>query len=132
MVDRVVFTPSAASLVRQLKARFGSLIFHQSGGCCEGSAPMCFSQGDFHVGSRDVLLGMIEGCPFYIGGAQHKQWGDHTQFIIDVVPSSSGSFSLEAADDVRFVTGARMFSDAEMAELKTSASGRNVNSTSSG
>ncbi len=78
---------------------------------------MCFLQSDFHIGSHDVLLGSIEGCPFYIGGAQHKQWGDNTQYIIDAVPSASGSFSLEAADDVRFVTAARMFSAAELAEL---------------
>jgi len=123
MVERVVFTPSAAALVRQLKVRYGSLVFHQSGGCCEGSAPMCFSQSDFHVGSHDVLLGTIEGCPFYIGGAQLKQWGDHMQFLIDVVPSSSGSFSLECADDVRFITGARMFTPAEMLELGTPALG---------
>ncbi len=81
---------------------------------------MCFSQSDFHAGSYDVLLGTIEGCPFYIGGAQHKQWGDHMQYIIDIVPSSSGSFSLEAADDVRFITGARMFTAAEIEQLKTS------------
>ncbi len=118
MIDRVVFTPSAAALVRQLKARHGSLIFHQSGGCCEGSAPMCFSQSDFHAGPHDVLLGTIEGCPFYIGGAQHKQWGDHMQYVIDVVPSSSGSFSLEAADDVRFISGARMFTAAELSDLR--------------
>jgi len=118
MVDRVVFTPSAAEVVRRLKARHGSLIFHQSGGCCEGSAPMCFSQSDFRVGSHDVLLGTIEGCPFYIGAAQLKQWGDNMQFIIDVVPSASGSFSLEAADDIRFTTGARMFSLNELAELR--------------
>ena len=82
---------------------------------------MCFLQSDFHAGSHDVLLGSIEGCPFYIGGAQHKQWGDHMQYIIDVVPSSSGSFSLEAADDVRFITGARMFTATEMEELNRSA-----------
>jgi uncharacterized protein (DUF779 family) len=121
MVDRVVFTPSAAGLVRQLKARYGPLVFHQSGGCCEGSAPMCFSQRDFHAGSHDVLLGTIEGCPFYIGGAQLKQWGDTTQFIVDVVPSASGSFSLEASDDVRFTTAARIFTTTELAELRSVA-----------
>jgi uncharacterized protein len=118
MVDRVVFTPSAAAVVRRLKERYGPLIFHQSGGCCEGSAPMCFSQSDFRVGSHDVMLGAIEGCPFYIGGAQLRQWGDNLQFIIDVVPSPSGSFSLEAADDVRFVTGGRLFTSAEIADLR--------------
>jgi uncharacterized protein (DUF779 family) len=118
MVERVVFTSSAAALVRELKARSGPLVFHQSGGCCEGSAPMCFAQADFRVGSHDVLLGTIEECPFYIGGAQHERWGDSMQFVIDVVPSSSGSFSLEAADDVRFISGARMFTAAELADLR--------------
>ncbi len=121
MVERVVFSPSAAALVRQLKASHGPLVFHQSGGCCEGSAPMCFSQSDFRIGSHDVLLGEIEGCPFYIGGAQLKQWEDKTQFIVDVVPSQSGSFSLEAADDVRFITGTRLFTPGEMAELRSRA-----------
>ena len=79
---------------------------------------MCFSQTDFRIGSHDVLLGEVEGCPFYIGGAQLKQWEDKTQFIIDVVPSQSGSFSLEAAGDVRFITGTRLFTPGEMAELK--------------
>jgi len=82
---------------------------------------MCFSSSDFRVGSHDVLLGTIEDCPFYIGGAQLEQWGDRTQYIIDVVPSSSGSFSLEAADDVRFISTARMFTPAELAELSSAA-----------
>jgi uncharacterized protein len=104
---RVVFTPSAAALVRRLRVAHGPLIFHQSGGCCEGSAPMCFRQSDFRVGDSDVLLGSIDDVPFYIGAAQLEQWGDGMQFIIDAVPSQSDSFSLETKDDMRFTTGAR-------------------------
>jgi uncharacterized protein (DUF779 family) len=107
MLERVVFTPAALAEVRQLKAEHGALIFHQSGGCCEGSAPMCFSQHDFRAGSGDVLLGTIDGCPFYIDGEQLARWGgDDVRFVIDLVPSSGGSFSLEASDDVRFITRA--------------------------
>jgi uncharacterized protein len=108
-MDRVTFTPSAAAEVRRLKAIHGPLIFHQSAGCCEGSMPMCFSQRDFHVGSHDVLLGTVEGVPFYIDGDQLRRWGgDRVQFVIDLVPSSCDSFSLEVSDDVRFITGARV------------------------
>jgi uncharacterized protein len=104
-VDRVTFTPSAAAEVRRLKAIHGALIFHQSGGCCEGSMPMCFPQNDFRVGSNDVLLGTVEGVPFYIDGDQLRRWGgDKVRFVVDLVPSSSDSFSLEVTDDVRFVT----------------------------
>jgi uncharacterized protein (DUF779 family) len=106
--ERVVFTPSAVDEVRRLKALHGPLIFHQSGGCCQGSAPMCFLQSDFHTGSEDVLLGEIEACPFYIDGDQLRRWGgEKVQFVIDLVPSQSDSFSLEVSDDVRFITGSR-------------------------
>ena len=109
MPERVVFTPRAVALVQRLKACYGPLLFHQSGGCCEGSAPMCYKRGDFRVGANDVLLGTVEDTPFYIGGEQLKQWGEHMQFIIDATPSHSDSFSLEMRDDMRFTTGARSF-----------------------
>ena len=108
MSARVVFTAAALALVRRLKAEYGPLIFHQSGGCCEGSAPMCYKRGDFRVGANDVLLGTIEDTPFYIGAAQLEQWGERMQFVIDAVPSQSDSFSLETRNDMRFTTGARM------------------------
>jgi uncharacterized protein len=109
MIERVLFTPAATAEVRRLKQIHGPLIFHQSGGCCEGSMPMCFSQQDFHVGSGDVLLGTVDDVPFYIDGEQWRRWGgDKFQFIIDLVPSTSDSFSLEASDDVRFVMGSRL------------------------
>lgn len=114
---RVVFTPAAVALVRRLKGEHGRLLFHQSGGCCDGSAPMCLRDGDFRVGSHDVLLGVVEECPFYIGGAQFKTW-EHTQLIVDVIPGSGDSFSIEVQSGVRFITGSRVFSVAEQAALK--------------
>jgi len=114
---RVVFTPTACALVRRLKSEHGSLLFHQSGGCCDGSAPMCLRDNDFRVGSHDVLLGVVEGCPFYIGGAQFKTW-EHTQLVIDVIPGSGDSFSIEVCGGVRFITESRVFSALEQAALK--------------
>jgi len=112
MVHRVEITGKAAEVVERLRARHGALIFHQSGGCCDGSAPMCFAAGDFRVGPQDVLIGEIAGCPFYIGAAQFEYWR-HTQLIIDVVPGRGAGFSLEAPEGVRFLTRSRVFTDAE-------------------
>lgn len=99
----VTATPQAEALIRALRARHGPLLFHQSGGCCDGSAPMCYPRGEFRLGSRDVYLGEIGGEPFYIGGAQHARWA-HTRLIIDVVPGRGAGFSLEAPEGVRFLT----------------------------
>jgi len=117
MPPRVIATPSAAALVRRLKYEFGPLIFHQSGGCCEGTAPMCFRQSDFRVGPRDVFLGSIEGSPFYIGASTFEYFSS-CQLIIDVVTGGGDSFSLEAPEGVRFATRSRMFTDAELRELQ--------------
>jgi uncharacterized protein (DUF779 family) len=117
MPARVIATREAAALIERLRRQHGPLIFHQSGGCCDGSAPMCFAQGEFRIGSRDVLLGEIEGCPFYIGGAQFEYWS-HTQLIIDVVPGRGASFSLEIPEGVRFITRSRVFTDEESAALE--------------
>ena len=114
--SRVLVTEAAARLVRQLRDQYGPLLFHQSGGCCEGTAPMCLRRGGFRVGARDVLLGVIEGCPFYVSAAQFPYWA-HSQLTIDVVPNGGDSFSLEAADGVRFITRSRVFDDAEMDAL---------------
>jgi hypothetical protein len=116
MVDRVSVTPEAASLIRRLREQHGPLMFHQSGGCCDGSSPMCYPDGEFAVGSGDVLLGGIEGCPFYMGAAQFEYWR-HTHLTIDVVPGRGGGFSLEAPEGVRFLTRSRLFTDDEAAEL---------------
>lgn len=111
---RVRITDAAAAMVARLRAQHGALLFHQSGGCCDGSAPMCYPRGEFRVGAQDVLLGEIAGTPFYIGAAQFAYW-QHTQLIIDVVPGRGAGFSLEAPEGVRFLTRSRLFTDAEWA-----------------
>jgi uncharacterized protein (DUF779 family) len=116
MVNRVEITDKAAEVVGRLKGQHGPLLFHQSGGCCDGSAPMCYPEGDFRVGPQDVLLGEIAGCRFFIGAAQFEYW-QHTQLIIDVVPGRGSGFSVEAPEGVRFLTRSRLFTDAEVAAL---------------
>ena len=118
--ERVIFTPEAIALLRSLKEMHGPLIFHLSGGCCEGSAPLCFRQSDFRVGARDVLLGVIEDCPFYVGEAQFAYWA-YCEITVDVTAGGGDSFSLEAAEGVRFTARSRLFTDAE-AEVLASAS----------
>ena len=121
MVDRVLITPAAEEIVARLKAQHGALMFHQSGGCCDGSSPMCYPVGDFRTGPQDVLLGRIAGCDFYIGAAQFELW-EHTQLTVDVVPGRGAGFSAEAPEGVRFLTRSRVFTDAEVAELKAEGS----------
>jgi hypothetical protein len=116
-VARVVATPAALELIEWLKARHGDLMFHQSGGCCDGSSPMCYPRGEFLIGGQDVLLGDIGGCPFYIGAAQFEYW-QHTQLIIDVVPGRGGMFSLEGPEGKRFLTRSRLYSDEEWAIIR--------------
>ncbi len=117
---RVLVTDAAAALVRELRAEHGPLLFHQSGGCCDGSAPMCYPAPEFRVGQRDVLLGEIEGCPFYMGGAQFETW-KHTQLTVDVVPGRGASFSLEAPRGLRFLVRSRVFDGDEIARLEAPA-----------
>jgi uncharacterized protein (DUF779 family) len=113
---RVIATPKAEELIRRLIDAFGPLIFHQSGGCCEGTAPMCFRQSDFRVGANDVFLGTIGGCPFYIGASTFRYFAS-SQLVIDVTTGGGDSFSLEAPEGVRFVTRSRLFTDQESNEL---------------
>ena len=115
-VSRVSNTPAAAALIGKLRAVHGDLLFHQSGGCCDGSAPMCYPLGEFKIGQRDVYLGRIAGCPLYISGPQFEYW-QHTHLIIDVVPGRGAGFSLEAPEGMRFLTRSRVFTDAEIEEL---------------
>ena len=117
MVPRVLITQEAADMVARLKAMHGPLMFHQSGGCCDGSAPMCYPAGEFKVGGQDVLMGEIAACKFYIGAAQFEYWR-HTQLIIDVVPGRGAGFSVEAPEGVRFLTRSRVFTDQEVTELE--------------
>jgi uncharacterized protein len=116
MVPRVLLTERAGELIARLKVMHGDLMFHQSGGCCDGSTPMCFPDGEFRVGAQDVVMGKIAGCMFYMGAAQFDYWR-HTQLIIDVVPGRGTGFTLEAPEGVRFLTRSRVFTDAEVAEL---------------
>jgi uncharacterized protein (DUF779 family) len=117
-VEQVIATDAALDLIRRLADEHGPLMFHQSGGCCDGSAPMCYPQGDFIVGDRDRLLGHIGGMPFYISGPQFEYW-QHTQLIIDVVPGRGGMFSLEGPTGRRFLTRSRLFDEAEWDWLVT-------------
>jgi uncharacterized protein (DUF779 family) len=103
MHDKVTATPAALELLAKICADHGPVLFHQSGGCCDGSSPMCYPVGDFIVGDRDVLLGHIGGMPFYIGAAQFEAW-KHTDLIIDVVPGRGGMFSLDNGRELRFLT----------------------------
>jgi len=119
-ISRVGITPEATAVLRQLVAEHGPLLFHQSGGCCDGSAPMCYPQREFKVGQRDVHLGDVDGTPVYIGGAQFEVW-KHTQLLIDVVPGRGSGFSLEAPMGVRFLTRSRVFDEAERAWLDACA-----------
>ncbi|MCQ5365737.1 DUF779 domain-containing protein [Anoxybacillus salavatliensis] len=108
MQQKVIATDAALQLIEKLKAKYGPLMFHQSGGCCDGSSPMCYPQGEFMIGDSDVLLGEIGGCPFYMHAAQYEYW-KHTQLIIDVVPGRGGMFSLEGSEGVRFLTRSKVF-----------------------
>jgi uncharacterized protein (DUF779 family) len=115
-VPRVEITATAAALLRRLVAEHGPLLFHQSGGCCDGSAPMCYPRTEFHIGARDVLLGEVEGTPVYIGGDQFELW-KHTQLLIDAVPGRGAGFSLEAPLGQRFLTRSRVFTDGELRDM---------------
>ncbi len=117
MIERVVATPQALALIETLVAKHGPVMFHQSGGCCDGSAANCYLRGEFMVGPSDVLLGEIGGSPFYISRAQYEYW-KHTQLVIDVIDSrGGGTFSLEGPEGKAFHTRSRLFTDDEWAEL---------------
>jgi uncharacterized protein (DUF779 family) len=111
-VAQVVGTDAALVLVARLGARHGPLMFHQSGGCCDGSAPMCFPRSEFLVGESDILLGQVGGAPFFISRPQFAYWC-HTQLVIDVVPGRGGMFSLDGPEGLRFLTRARLYEDDE-------------------
>jgi uncharacterized protein len=117
MSPRVSITPDAAAVLRRLQAQHGALMFHQSGGCCDGSSPMCYPRGEFRIGERDVYLGSIADTPFYIGAQQFEYW-QHTHLTIDVVPGRGSGFSVEAPEGVRFLTRSRLFDDAEWLTLQ--------------
>ena len=113
---RVVATEAAMALLGELRGRFGPLLFHQSGGCCDGSAPMLFPRDEFKIGQRDVLLGKLDDTPVYIGGQQFELWR-HTQLVLDAVPGRGAGFSLETPTGKRFITRSRVFDAAELDAL---------------
>lgn len=117
MVPRVIITDAAKAIVDQLKQRFGDLMFHQSGGCCDGSQPMCFEKGDFKVGNSDVLIGVIEDSEFWISKDQFEYW-QYTQLCIDVIQGRGSSFSIEIPMGVRFITQSRLYTDDELENLE--------------
>jgi uncharacterized protein len=119
--SQVLTTPAADALMAKLAAKHGPLMFHQSGGCCDGSSPMCYTLGEFLTGDGDVLLATIEGAPFYMSRSQFEYW-KHTQLILDVVPGRGGMFSLDGPEGVRFLIRSRVFTDEEIAALR--AAGR--------
>ena len=119
--QQVLTTPAAVALMETLAAKHGPLMFHQSGGCCDGSSPMCYPLGEFITGDSDVLLATIEGAPFYMSKSQFEYW-KHTQLILDVVPGRGGMFSLDGPEGLRFLIRSRVFTDAEIAALR--AAGR--------
>ena len=114
--NRVLITAEAAKVVGQLRARFGDLMFHQSGGCCDGSQPMCFEKGEFIVGANDIYLGDIDDSAIFMSADQFEYW-KHTQLIIDITPGRGASFSLEIPLGLRFITRSRLFTDDELNSL---------------
>jgi uncharacterized protein (DUF779 family) len=118
---QVVCTAAATALMEKLAVKYGNLMFHQSGGCCDGSSPMCYPRGEFLVGDSDVLLATLGDTPFYMSRSQFEYW-KHTQIILDVVPGRGGMFSLEGPEGVRFLVRSRVFTDEEIGALR--AAGR--------
>ena len=118
---QVVCTAAATALMEKLAQKHGPLMFHQSGGCCDGSSPMCYPRGEFLVGDSDVLLATLGETPFYMSRSQFEYW-KHTQIILDVVPGRGGMFSLEGPEGVRFLIRSRVFTDDEIGALR--AAGR--------
>lgn len=116
MTPRILVTPAAEAIIDQLRAEHGPLMFHQSGGCCDGSAPMCFPDGELMINDTDVWLGQIHDCNFYMNQDQFQYW-QHTQLTIDVTPGRGASFSLEIPLGIRFIIKSRLYTEAEAAQL---------------
>jgi len=114
---RVLVTEKAAAVIAELKEKYGELMFHQSGGCCDGSAPMCFEKGDLMLDDNDVCLGNIEGCDFHMSRDQYEYW-KHTQLTLDVTPGIGSSFSLEIPMGIRFIIKSRLYTEKEAEHLE--------------
>ena len=117
MVKRVIATDEALKLIEAIRNIHGSIFFYQSGGCCDGSAPMCYREGDFLLGDSDVLLGSIGDVPFYMHQAQYDYW-KHTQLVIDAIDGRGAAFSLDSVEEKHFITESRVFTDEEYDEVK--------------
>ena len=118
MTGKVTATPEALEFLALIVADHGPVLFHQSGGCCDGSSQMCYPRGEFLIGDRDVKLGEIAGVPFYMSESQFEYW-QHTHLIIDVVPGRGGMFSLEGPEGLGFLTRSRLYTDEESKQLET-------------
>lgn len=117
MYQRVALTKAASDLIATLKEKHGPLMFHQSGGCCDGSQPMCFEKGDFKIGGSDIKIGNIDDCEFFMSKDQYEYW-KHTHLTIDVIPGRGSSFSLEIPMGFRFIVQSRLFTEAELQDLE--------------
>lgn len=117
MVKRVLVTEAAIKLIDTLKQKHGPLMFHQSGGCCDGSQPMCFEKGEFKLGGSDIQLGTINDCGFYMSRDQYEYW-KHTQLTIDITKGRGSSFSLEIPLGFRFIVQSRLFTESELEDLE--------------
>lgn len=117
MTQRIDITKEASNVILQLKEKFGELMFHQSGGCCDGSQPMCLEKGDFILGSSDICLGEIEDCEFWMSKDQFEYW-QYTHLTIDITPGRGSSFSLEIPMGLRFITKSRLFTTEELEDLQ--------------
>lgn len=116
-IERISVTDEAAHVIDCLRQQHGELMFHQSGGCCDGSQPMCFEKGEFRIGSNDVYLGDVHGCGFFMSLYQFEYW-QHTKLTMDVVQGRGSSFSLEIPLGLRFIIRSRLFTDEELQQLQ--------------
>lgn len=116
MTERLSATPSAIGLIHKLTAQYGPIVFFQSGGCCEGSVPLCLPSNEFKPSPSDVIVGEIEGATFYMGH-NHFQFSENTHTILDALPGSSGSFSLDCGTGLAFITRGRLYNDEELKQL---------------
>ncbi|AFL82743.1 hypothetical protein Belba_0072 [Belliella baltica DSM 15883] len=125
-IPRVILSEAAIETIDTLRNRFGNdLMFHQSGGCCDGSSPMCFEKGDFKVGASDIWLGEVYGCDFFMNQDQFEYW-KHTQLTLDVTPGRGSSFSIEIPMGIRFMIRSRLFTTEELENLIPTKTGEEV------
>ncbi|MGF7073367.1 uncharacterized protein (DUF779 family) [Mucilaginibacter sp. 3215] len=117
MIKRVTITSEASKLIAEIKSRFGDLMFHQSGGCCDGSSPMCFEKGEFKLGGSDVKIGEVDDCEFWMSKDQFEYW-QHTQLQLDITKGRGSSFSIEIPTGFRFMIHSRLFTEDELKDLE--------------